>query len=53
MWLQGVWQGRLKSSRLCSKWLCFQASEPWEHLAQKMFLEPGTSEEGKNKEKLK
>ena len=49
----GVWRGGLRSRRLYSKWLRFQVSEPWGHLAQKMFLEPGTAEGGKNKEKLK
>lgn len=48
-----VWQGGLRSGKLCSKWLHFQVSEPWGHLAQKMFLEAGTAEGGKNKEKLK
>lgn len=49
----GVWQAGLRSSRLYSKWLHSQVSEPRGHLAQKMFLEPGTVEGGKNKEKLK
>lgn len=37
--------------RLCSRWLRFQVSEPQGHLAQKTFLESGTREGGKNKEK--
>lgn len=45
----GVWKGGLRSSRHCSKWLCFQVSEPRGHLAQKVFLEEGTAEGGKIK----
>lgn len=45
----GVWQGGLRSSRRCSKWLCFQVSGPQGQLAQKVFLEAGTAEGGKIK----
>lgn len=48
----GVWQGGLRSSRRCCRWLCFQVSEPQGASGPEGVLGSRDGRRRQNKEKL-